>query len=197
MSYLKQLRKDPVMQETMSSTKIKVPEAKNPIYLQLIYTILGQNLNPSVAEILETRFHELFRKKIPTPKDILDVPFMELREIGLSTSKTNYILNICDFFIEQKVTDNQLQKMEDEALIEFLTSIKGVGRWNVEMVMIFAMQRENIFPVTDAGLQQTMAKYYRIRNKEDKKALMEKMTNIAEQWQPYRTHACLYLWVNK
>ena len=87
--------------------------------------------------------------------------------------------------------------MEDEALIKFLTSIKGVGRWYVEMVMIFAMQRENIFPVTDAGLQKNMAKYYRIRNKEDKKALMEKMTNIAEQWQPYRTYACLYLWVNK
>jgi DNA-3-methyladenine glycosylase II len=197
MPYLKQLRKDPVMQEIVKTVKISALEIKKPIYLQLIYTILGQNLNPEVAKILENRFHELFRKKIPTPKDILDVPFMELREIGLSTSKTNYILNICDFFIEQKVTDNQLQKMEDEALIEFLTSIKGVGRWNVEMVMIFAMQRENIFPVTDAGLQKNMAKYYRIRNKEDKKALMEKMTNIAEQWQPYRTYACLYLWMNK
>jgi len=197
MSYLKQLRKDPVMQEIVSSTKIKVPEAKNPIYLQLIYTILGQNLNNEVAKILETRFHELFRKKIPTPKDILDVPFMQLREIGLSASKTNYILNICDFFIEQKLTDKQLHKMEDEALVEFLSSIKGVGKWNVEMVMILAMQRENIFPVTDAGLQQAMIKLYRIRNKEDKKALMEKMTAIADQWQPYRTHACLYMWMKK
>jgi DNA-3-methyladenine glycosylase II len=197
MSYLKQLRKDPVMQEIVSSTKIKVPEAKNPIYLQLIYTILGQNLNNEVAKILETRFHELFRKKNPTPKDILDVPFMQLREIGLSASKTNYILNICDFFIDHKLTDKQLHKMEDEALVEFLTSIKGVGKWNVEMVMILAMQRENIFPVSDAGLQQAMIKHYRIRNKEDKKALMEKMTAIADQWQPYRTHACLYLWMKK
>jgi DNA-3-methyladenine glycosylase II len=59
------------------------------------------------------------------------------------------------------------------------------------------MQREDVFPLTDAGLQQVMIKHYRIRNKEDKKALMEKMTNIAEQWQPYRTYACLYLWMNK
>ncbi len=71
MSYLKQLRKDPVMQEIVSSTKIKVPETKNPIYLQLIYTILGQNLNPEVAKILENRFHELFRKKFQHPKTSL------------------------------------------------------------------------------------------------------------------------------
>jgi len=197
MSYLKQLRKDPVMQEIVKTVKISALEIKKPIYLQLIYSIMGQQLNTAVAKILETRFHELFRKKIPTPKDILDVPFMELRAIGLSTSKTNYILNVCDFFIENKVTDAQLHKMKDEELISYLTEIKGVGKWTVEMVMMFAMQREDVFPTADLGIQQSMIKHYRIRNKEDKKALMEKMTNIAEQWKPYRTHACLYLWMNK
>lgn len=197
MSYLNHLRKDPVMRELIKNSKIEEPEIKKPIFLVLIYSIMGQQLSTAVAEIIRVRFHELFRKKTPTPKDVLSIPFMDLKKIGLSASKTNYILNVCDFFIENKITDSQLHKMDDEELLQFLTSIKGVGRWTVEMVMMFAMKREDVFPVHDLSIQQAMIKHYKIRKKDDKQALLEKMTKIAEQWQPYRTYACFYLWMNK
>jgi DNA-3-methyladenine glycosylase II len=197
MSYLKQLRKDPVMLELTKATSIHLPEIRKPIFLELVYSIMSQQLSTTVADIIKKRFHELFRKKQPTPRDVLAIPFMELKKIGLSTSKTNYILNVCDFFIEHKVTDAKLHKMSDEELIEYLTSIKGVGKWTVEMVMMFAMKREDIFPVMDLGIQQSMIKHYKIRHKDNKQVLIERMMKISEQWQPYRTYASLFLWKSK
>jgi len=196
MSHIKHLKKDPILKPIIEKQNTITLTEQKPIFLHLCYAIMGQQLSTAVADIIRVRFHELFKKKIPTPQDILAVPFMELKKIGLSTSKTNYMLNVCDFFIENKTTDAKLHKMEDEELIEFLTSIKGVGKWTVEMVMMFAMGRENVFPSNDLGIQQQMKKLYKIR-KTDKKEIMLAMETVAEQWAPYRTYACMYLWNDK
>lgn len=127
------------------------------------------------------------------PADIMAVPFDQLRGIGLSNSKTNYVRNVCEFFIENKVTDNRLHKMDDEELIQFLVQIKGIGRWTAEMILMFTLGREDVFAVDDLGIQQSMTKLYKL-DTTDKKEMKEKMIQISGKWKPYRTYACRYLW---
>jgi DNA-3-methyladenine glycosylase II len=146
-----------------------------------------------VATIIYARFLALFNKKNPSPKDIVAVPFEQLRGIGLSNAKTNYVLNVCNFFIENKLTDARLHKMNDEELIEYLVQIKCIGRWTAEMILMFTLGREDVFAVDDLGIQQAMTKLYKL-DTEDKKVLKQQMLKIAAKWSPYRTYACRYLW---
>ena len=83
--------------------------------------------------------------------------------------------------------------MTDEEVIAHLTQIKGVGRWTTEMILMFALGREDVFAIDDLGIQQAMIKLYKLDNT-DKKAFKEKMLRIAAKWSPYRTYACLHLW---
>ena len=126
-------------------------------------------------------------------KDIVAKPFDELRSIGLSNAKTNYVLNVCNFFIENKLTDARLHKMEDEELIEYLVQIKGIGRWTAEMILMFTLAREDVFAVDDLGIQQAMTKLYNL-DAADKKGMKLKMISLSKKWSPYRTYACRYLW---
>jgi DNA-3-methyladenine glycosylase II len=86
--------------------------------------------------------------------------------------------------------------MKNEEVIEYLTQIKGVGRWTAEMVLMFSLGRENVFPADDGGIISVMKKLYNLKTK-DKKKLRKQMERIAEVWQPYRSYACLYLWKHK
>ncbi|MFT3979128.1 MAG: DNA-3-methyladenine glycosylase 2 family protein [Ferruginibacter sp.] len=166
---------------------------RNQVHLHLCSSIMSQQLSTKVAAVIYARFLALFNKKNPTPKDIAAVPFEKLRGIGLSNAKAGYVLNVCNFFIEEKITDARLHKMENEALINYLVQIKGVGRWTVEMILMFTLGREDIFAADDLGIQQAMIKLYKIKT-DDKKAARQKMLSISAKWSPYRTYACRYLW---
>ena len=83
--------------------------------------------------------------------------------------------------------------MSNEEVIGYLSEIKGVGRWTVEMLLMFTLGREDVFAVDDFGIQQSMAKLYRIEHLSNKE-LKQKMIKISEKWMPYRTYACLHLW---
>jgi len=86
-----------------------------------------------------------------------------------------------------------LLSMENEDVIELLTQIKGVGRWTVEMLLMFTLGREDVFAVDDFGIQQAMIKIYNL-DASDKKSMKEKMLKLSAKWSPYRTYACLHLW---
>jgi DNA-3-methyladenine glycosylase II len=154
---------------------------------------MSQQLSTKVAKVIYKRFLELFNGKEPTPQQILDVPFETLRAIGLSNAKTNYIRNVCEFFIAKKITDARLAKMTNEEIIDLLTQIKGIGKWTVEMILMFILGREDVFAVDDLGIQQAITKMYKL-DSSDKKLMKEKMLSISAKWSPYRTYACRYLW---
>ncbi|MEI8054361.1 MAG: DNA-3-methyladenine glycosylase 2 family protein [Bacteroidota bacterium] len=154
---------------------------------------MSQQLSTKVAAIIHERFLALYKNKKPSLQQITSTPFSVLKSIGLSDSKTNYLLNVCDYFIANKLTDSKLHKMSDENITEMLTQIKGVGRWTSEMVLMFSMGREDVFAVDDLGIQQQMCKLYNI-DMASKKEMKLKMQQVAENWKPYRTYACRYLW---
>ena len=166
---------------------------RNQVYLQLCRSIISQQLSTKVAEVIYSRFRALYGKKVPKPQQIIDTPDEQLRAIGLSNAKKEYIKNVCRFFVEHQITDKQLHAMADEEVLNLLAQIKGVGKWTVEMILMFTLGRENVFAVDDLGIQQAMAKLYGIQSV-DKRQMKAQMLKQAEKWQPYRTYACMYLW---
>lgn len=157
---------------------------------------MSQQLSTKVADVIFKRFLELYNGEEPSPQQIVDTPFDKLRGIGLSNAKVNYVQNVAQYVIEHKADDKMLHKMSNEEVIEFLTPIKGVGKWTVEMLLMFTLGREDVFAVDDLGIQQAMAKVYKL-DVADKKGLREKMLKISAKWAPYRTYACFYLWKYK
>jgi len=166
------------------------------ICLYLCASIMSQQLSTKVADVIYKRFLELFGGKEPTPQQILDVPFDTLRGIGLSNAKTNYVRNVAEYAIAHGMDDKKLYKMSNEEVMDFLLPIKGVGRWTVEMLLMFALGREDVFAVDDLGIQQAMTAIYTL-DPTDKKAMKEKMLKISAKWAPYRTYACRHLWQHK
>lgn len=167
--------------------------ARKNIYLHLCSSIMSQQLSVKVAAVIYERFLSLYKNKKPSLKQIIDTPFDTLRSVGLSNAKTQYVKNVCVFFLTEKITDAKLQKMSNESLIKYLSQIKGVGQWTVEMILMFTLGREDVFAVDDLGIQQSITKLYQL-DASDKKALKIKMMELSANWSPYRTYACRYLW---
>lgn len=154
---------------------------------------MSQQLNTKVAKVIHNRFLNLYGGKEPTPQQILDTPFEQLRGIGLSNAKVNYVKNVAQFEIESGLDHKKLHKMSNEEVIEYLIVIKGVGRWTIEMLLMFALGREDVFAVDDLGIQNAMIKLYKLDNT-NKKKFKEELLLISKKWSPYRTYACVHLW---
>ncbi len=166
------------------------------IPLRLMASIMSQQLSTKVAKVIYHRFLALYKGKEPKPQQVLDTPAETLRSIGLSNAKVSYVHNVARFCMEHKITDKKLLAMSNEEILELLTSIKGVGKWTVEMLLMFTLGREDVFAVDDLGIQQAMTKLYQL-DPEDKKGMKEKMLKLSAKWSPYRTYACLHLWAWK
>lgn len=193
MTHLTHLSKDKKLGSIIALQPAYEIKRRNNVHLHICASIISQQLSTKVADVIFSRFIKLFNKKNPSPQDILDVPFEDLRSIGLSNAKANYLRNVCQFFIDNKLTDARLHKMDDEDFIIFLTQIKGIGRWTAEMILMFTLEREDVFAVDDLGIQQAMTKLYKL-DATNKKDMQARMLVIAEKWKPYRTYACRYLW---
>jgi DNA-3-methyladenine glycosylase II len=193
MHYIPHLSKDPKLKMLIEKYKpFELKKHKN-VCLQACMSIISQQLSTKVADVFYSRFLNLFDGKEPTPEQILKVPPQTLRSIGLSNAKVSYVHNVARFAIEDGMNHKKLALMSDEEVITHLTSIKGVGRWTAEMLLMFTLGREDICPVDDLGAAQALVKLYNLKTK-DKKKLKEKMLKIASAWSPYRTYAYLYLW---
>lgn len=193
MKHLAHLNKDEKLKTIIALQLPYILQARNNIYLHLCNSIMSQQLNVKVAAVIFERFLNLYKNKKPSLKQIVNTPFEQLRSIGLSNAKAQYVQNVCSFFLAEKITDAQLQNMDNRSLIEYLSQIKGVGQWTVEMILMFTLGREDVFALDDLGIQQSMARLYQL-DTTNKKALKLKMIEISEGWSPYRTYACRYLW---
>jgi len=193
MEYIEHLRKDKKLAAYINEPLHERIKPHENIPLLLIASIMSQQLNTKVADIIYNRFLALYNNKEPKPQKVLETPNETLRAIGLSNAKVSYVKNVAAFCIEHKITDKKLNAMSDEEVIELLTQIKGVGKWTVEMLLMFALGREDIFSIDDYGVQSAMIKIYKLQ-KFDKKQLREKLIKISDKWSPYRTYGCLYCW---
>lgn len=193
MHYAKHLGKDKVIKKLMKTSGEMTLVARKNAFMHLCLSILSQQLSVKVATVIKGRFLALYNGKFPGPDEILKTPVTTLRSLGFSNAKASYVHNIAEFAKLHGMEDKNLGKMSDEEVIEYLTQIKGVGRWTTEMLLMFALKREDVFAVDDLGIQMAMIGLYNIDSR-DKKKMKMKMMEIAGQWSPYRTYACMYLW---
>ena len=192
MQYITHLSKDEKLKKLIGQHgTFKLKKQKN-LYLYLCYSIMSQQLSTKVARVIRQRFIDLYSGE-PSPQQIVDTPFEKLRSIGLSNAKVSYVQNVARFQIEKGMDHKILSKMNNEEVIEYLTQIKGVGRWTTEMLLMFALNREDVFAIDDLGLQQAVIRLYDLKHRK-KKIMLDKISKISLQWSPYRTYACMYLW---
>ena len=193
MDYTAHLAKDKKLRKLIDGREpVKLTKRKN-VCIYLCASIMSQQLSTKVATVIYNRFLHLFDGKEPSSEQILQVPVETLRSIGLSNAKANYVHNVARFALEKGMDATKLRRMSNDELIEYFTEIKGVGRWTTEMLLMFALGREDVFAVDDLGIQTAMIALYKLDNA-DKKKLKLEMLRISEKWSPYRTYACLHLW---
>lgn len=172
---------------------IVIPVKTKSVTKSLVWSIMGQQLSIQVAKVMFARFKDLYGGKFPSAKIIRNTPIERIRAIGVSQSKANYIRNVAEFIDEKKITVAKLDKLSDDEVIELLTEIKGVGRWTVEMLLIFGLKREDVFAVDDLGVQKAMIHLFKLHDL-DKRELRLKMMELSKRWSPYRSYICLHMW---
>lgn len=193
MEYLIHLGKDKKFKKLLDNQEAFQLTKRKDIHHYLCASIMSQQLSTKVADTILQRFLKLYEGRIPAPGEILSTPPETLRSIGLSNAKVSYVHNVARFAIEQGMDPKQMNKLDNEAVIGYLTQIKGVGRWTAEMLLMFGMGREDVFAVDDLGIQNAMIRLYKL-DRTDKKSFREDMLRISAKWSPYRTYACLHLW---
>jgi DNA-3-methyladenine glycosylase II len=186
---------DPVIHKLAQVLPVPEPYPFADTYLFLIDSVISQQLSTKVAAVIYERFLQLFPGAYPLPELLIEMPVEPLRKVGLSVAKANYIKNIARFYLEHSLNADSLQHMPDEDILALLTQIKGVGPWTVQMVLMFPLNRQDVFPIDDLAIRQQIVRWYKLID--TGKALRLQMTTIAENWRPHRTLACKYLWKAK
>src|SRR5258708_9985878 len=136
MEYIKHLSKDHVLKKVVRQLGPVTLKKRNNVYLRLCESIVSQQLSVKAADTIHGRFLKLFGELEPTPQQILEIPLEQLHAVGLSRAKATYLQNVARFEIEKGMDLRFLKKMNNDEVIEYLTQIKGVGRWTVEMLLM-------------------------------------------------------------
>lgn len=157
----------------------------------LARAIVYQQLSGKAAATIFGRVAALFPRKRPTPEALLALPDETLRGCGVSGQKLAALRDLA-LKTQQGVVPGwaALRRLEDEAIIEQLTQVRGVGRWTVEMLLMFDLNRPDVLPVADLGVRKGFQKALGLR----KEATPEKLAKHAQRWRPYRTVASWYCW---
>jgi DNA-3-methyladenine glycosylase II len=161
------------------------------IFNGLIQSIISQQLSTKAAATIYARFRALLPDNDgPAPHHVLPLSDEMLRGVGLSRQKISYLRDLSQRVQEGSLQTGSLAAMADEEVVLALTTVKGVGRWTAEMILIFRLLRPDILPVGDLGIVKAIQKAYGLRKPPDARRMMK----IAEPWRPYRSVASWYLW---
>ncbi len=189
----KQLSKDPKLEVVMKSMSLSPLQDRGSVYEALIRSIVGQQLSVKAAATIYGRFLDLFENERHPPNALLKKEHDTLRGCGFSNQKAKYVKNVAQYFLDNPNID--WKNLSNEEIIEKLTTIKGVGKWTVEMILMFALHREDVFPIGDLGVRNGMIELYDVKT--EGKQLMVDLTKIADKWKPYRSFGSRYMWLWK
>jgi DNA-3-methyladenine glycosylase II len=185
------LRLDPQMGIVLDEVSpYSLEDHDRSVFEATIRAIVGQQISTKAAAKIYDRLLELLGRNEPRPERILKASEEDLRAVGLSRQKSSYVKSIATFFAENAAIDwHELSDMEAQ---NHLVSIRGVGEWTAQMVLMFTLGREDIFAPKDLGIQLAMKSLYGVDGKG--KAFERELIEIAEPWRPYRSYACRALW---
>jgi DNA-3-methyladenine glycosylase II len=169
-----------------------VPEKRRSPFQSLVQAVAHQQLNGTAANTILTRFKKLFPgRRFPRPEDLAKVTDKQIRACGFSFAKIKSIRDIAEKTLSGVVpSSRQIVKLSDDEIIARLTEVRGVGRWTVEMLLIFQLGRPDVLPVGDFGVRTGFRVAYKKRAMPKPKDLLK----FGERWRPHATTAAWYLW---
>ena len=161
---------------------------KNP-FQTLVEAIIYQQLSEASATAITKRFLKLY-KKFPTPRQVNNTTDKKLKDIGLSGTKINYMKGLAKLVVKKEIDFRKISKLSDEQVIEELTKIKGIGNWTAQIYLMFCLQRTDVFPVGDLGIQKGIRDLFSLKELPEPKT----MEKFSARWKPNRSIACWYIW---
>jgi DNA-3-methyladenine glycosylase II len=185
---------DPVMKKLIAehgSCRLEHEPWRSP-FQSLVQAVAHQQLNGTAANTILTRFKKLFpKRKFPKPEDLADLTNEQIRACGFSFAKIAAIRDIAAKTLDGTIPSAaQIKKLSNEEIIERLTEARGVGRWTVEMLLIFQLGRQDVLPVDDFGVRSGFRVAYKKREMPKPRDLLK----FGERWRPHATTAAWYLW---
>ncbi len=183
---------DPIIRNLGNQYDLPQLVVSEDLYYNLLENIISQQLSGKVAKTIFNRFCDLYPNKYPTPKLVVQIPIDSLRAAGLSQAKSDYVKALAHFAINNKYIFADLYQMDDNEIIRLLVQIRGIGIWTVQMLLIFSMNRPDVFPIEDLAIRNGMQKLYGLNA--TGKELRKDMLRIASIWKPNSTLATRYIW---
>ncbi len=165
-------------------------EFREPTFSTLVRSIVYQQLSGKVASVILKRLIDALPDGEVTPQNILRLRPDRMRKLGLSRAKTEYIRDLARRTAKGEVAFATLLELEDTAVIEHLTRVKGIGVWTAHMFLMFALKRPNVLPVGDLGVRAAIRKAYGL----EALPTVKEIEQFAEPWHPYCSVATWYLW---
>lgn len=183
---------DPCLAPVITERGLCTIQPHTNYYQDLVESIIGQQLSVKAAGTIIKRFKALFGDKLPTPQEILTKHTDQLRSVGMSNQKANYVQDLARHVLDGRITFKDLDNQTNEEIISNLTDVKGIGEWTVHMFLMFCMGRMDIVAHGDLGIRNGVKKLYGL----DHLPSPQEVKDIAEryQWQPYASIACWYIW---
>lgn len=161
-------------------------------YRALANSIIGQQLSVKAAATIKQRFVELFGGRFPTPERILETPLEQLRTAGLSRSKAAYIQDLALHILDGRLSFDELDQQSNEAIVQTLTAVKGIGEWTAHMFLMFCVGRSDVLATGDLGIRNGVRALYQLDHLPSPSEITE--LAVKQGWHPYETIACWYIW---
>lgn len=181
------LGEDPVMAELLERHDPYSERDRDP-FERLCVSIINQQLSTASAAAVRERAFETLGEV--TPERVLSADEGALRDAGLSASKVEYLRNAASAFRERDLTPAGLAELDDEAVVDRLTEVKGIGRWTAEMYLIFVLERPDVLPLGDLAVRRGIEQLYG----DGEEMTRAEMCEAADAWRPYRSHGTRYVW---
>jgi DNA-3-methyladenine glycosylase II len=181
-------KKDRVMKKLIPQFGDAILETRGDAFVTLARSIVGQQISVKAAQSVWDKF-SLLTKKL-TPAAVLKLKVDDMRAAGLSVRKVEYLVDLAMHFSNGTVHVKNWQEMDDEAIIDELVAIRGIGRWTAEMFLIFYLMRPNVLPLDDVGLINGISRNYFSGEPVSRSDARE----VAQAWSPYCTVATWYIW---
>ena len=158
----------------------------------LVYSIIGQQISGYAARAIAGRLTDRFGGRMPSPTELLALDPADLKSVGLSQRKTEYLRSLAEHIISGELQVDNLHKLSDDEVRAQITASRGLGRWTADMFLLINLERPDVLPVGDLGIRSAVQRLYRL----DHLPTPREVDAIGEKWRPHRSLASLYLWAS-
>lgn len=178
---------DPILGEVIQRNGDLVPRPQRSYYEALARSIIGQQISVRAAANIFARFEQVTELR---PEFAVELSAEQIKLIGLSGQKASYLQDLARHFVTDPAVYDHLDTLDDQAVVDELTRVKGIGVWTAQMFLMFTLRRPDVFAPGDRGLQLAIERLYNL----PAKTSQSQLEVFAERWQPHRTTASLHLW---